>query len=464
MTQSTVSADQPAAPGGIPLLAWLAMAIAALGGMLYGYDIGIIAGALVFMKTELSLDPQQMSWIVAAVLGGGSLATLVGGPLADRFGRKLTLLSAGVVFAIGVIVTALAGDYIGALLGRLIQGIGVGLVTIVVPLYIVEVMPPSIRGRSVTLFQLCLTFGILTGYLVGYLFNGTGDWRMMFATALAPAAVFVLAGLALPKSPRWLYRQGRHEDARAELMRTHSSEEAKTTFAEMTQTQGGAQDNRWSLLFAPGYRKAFFLALAIGVLNQLTGINTLLQFNTLILDQSGLGGGSNAVLGSVSVGLTNFVITIVGLSLIDRVGRRPLLIIGTAGATLALAFMALVHLLTEPSVFQGYATLAGLIGFVVFFAIGPGIVVWLAISEVLPLAIRAKGMAVALFANSLMSAILAAVFMNLVGWAGYAGAFGLLAVAVFIYLLIAIFPLPETSGRKLEDIERHFLGEQHERG
>ncbi len=446
----------------LPATAWLAIGAAALGGMLYGYDIGIIAGALVFMKPALSLSASEMSLIVAAVLGGGSLATLIGGPAADRFGRKATLTLAGLVFIVGVVVTVVADGYSGALVGRLIQGIGVGLITIVVPLYMVEVMPPAVRGRSVTLFQLCLTFGILAGYLVGYLFNHSGDWRAMFATALIPAAAFVLLGLALPKSPRWLFKQGRTDEARAVLGRTHSPAEAETTFAELAdQTDADAAAGRWSLLLAPGYRKAFFLALAIGLLNQLTGINTLLQFNTVILDQSGLGLGAAAVLGSVTVGLTNFVVTIIGLVLIDRVGRRPLLIIGTAGSAIALIFMALVHVLTTASPLQGYATLAGLIGFVVFFAIGPGIVVWLAISEVLPLAIRAKGMAVALFANSLMSAALAAVFMDIVALAGYAGAFGLLAVSVLLYLLVAIFPLPETKGRKLEDIERHFLGGEH---
>ncbi|RJS91852.1 sugar porter family MFS transporter [Salinisphaera sp. Q1T1-3] len=458
----TATTQHTTSPTRLPAMAWLAIAIAALGGMLYGYDIGIIAGALVFMKSALSLGPVEMSWIVAAVLGGGSLATLIGGPVADAIGRKATLLIAGVVFALGVLVTAMAAGYIGALGGRLIQGIGVGLVTIVVPLYMVEVMPPAVRGRSVTLFQLCLTFGILAGYLVGYFFNASGDWRAMFATALVPAAAFVVLGLALPKSPRWLIKRGRRDEARAALARTHSPAEAETTFEELVaQTDSEGISARWSLLLAPGYRKAFFLALGIGILNQLTGINTLLQFNTVILDQSGLGGGADAVLGSVSVGLTNFVVTIIGLVLIDRVGRRPLLIVGTAGATVALAFMALVHLFTEASAFQGYATLCGLIGFVIFFAIGPGIVVWLAISEVLPLAIRAKGMAVALFANSLMSAILAAVFMSIVSVAGYAGAFALLAIAVFVYMLLAIFPLPETRGRKLEEIETHFLGESH---
>ena len=443
----------------LPPTARLAIGAAALGGMLYGYDIGIIAGALVFMKPALSLSGSEMSLIVAAVMGGGSLATLVGGPAADRYGRKSTLTLAGLVFIVGVVVTMLATGYAGALIGRLIQGIGVGLVTIVVPLYMVEVMPPAVRGRSVTLFQLCLTFGILAGYLVGYAFNASGDWRAMFATALVPAVAFVALGLVLPKSPRWLFKQGRTDEARAVLGRTHSAAEAETTYAELAaQTDADAAAGRWSLLLSPGYRKAFFLALAIGLLNQLTGINTLLQFNTLILDQSGLGSGAAAVLGSVTVGLTNFVVTIIGLVLIDRVGRRPLLIVGTAGATLALAFMAIIHVTTAASPFQGYATLAGLIGFVIFFAIGPGIVVWLAISEVLPLAIRAKGMAVALFANSLMSAALAAVFMDIVAAAGYAGAFALLAIAVFVYMLIAIVPLPETKGRKLEEIETYFLG------
>ncbi|WP_111746567.1 sugar porter family MFS transporter [Salinisphaera orenii] len=443
----------------LPLMAWFTIVIAALGGMLYGYDIGIIAGALEAMKTELSLSGSEMSLIVAAVLGGGSIATLVGGPIADAIGRKPTILISGVIFAIGVIVNALAIGYGSVLSGRLIQGIGVGLVTIVIPLYLVEVMPPVIRGRSVTLFQLFLTIGILLGYLVGYFFQGTGDWRAMFATALVPGISYLVLGAVLPRSPRWLLKRGRSDDARAALARTHSAGEAETTFNELTeQIEQESLTTRWSLLLAPGYRKALSIAVAIGILQQLTGINTLLQFNTVIFDQSGLSSGASAALGSVTIGAVNFVVTIVGLMLIDRVGRRPLLMLGTGGSTVALTFVALAHIFAAPSVFLGYATLIGILVFVIFYAIGPGIVVWLAISEVLPLAIRARGMAIALFANSLVSAGFAAVFMNIVSVAGYTGAFGITAVAGFLYLLIAIFPLPETKGRKLEDIERHFLG------
>jgi sugar porter (SP) family MFS transporter len=440
----------------------MVMAISGLGGVLYGYDIGIISGALLFMKNAFALSKSEMSLIVAAVLGGGSLATLLGGPFADRFGRKFTMLVSGAVFTVGVLILVFATGFASVLAGRLVQGIGVGLITVVVPLYIVEVVPSATRGRSVTLFQLFLTFGILLGYLVGYFFNSSGDWRAMFATAFIPGLLFFLTGLILPKSPRWLYRRGERDEARRLLLKTHTPEEAKVTLDELEASAANAHfqsQGNWKFLLKPGYRKAFFIALAIGILTQLTGINTLLQFNTLILQQSGLYGGATAVLGSVGVGLINFIVTAIALSLIDRLGRRPLLIAGTLGLMVSLLFIGLVHILTEPSTFQGYATLVGFLGFIVSYAIGPGVVVWLAISEIMPLVIRAKGMAIALFANSVASAGLAAVFLDVVGYMGYGGTFISLAFFVFLYFLVAVFLLPETKGAKLEEIELHFLGD-----
>ena len=436
----------------------MVMAIAALGGILYGYDLGVISGALLFMKSDLGLTDPQMSLIVGAVLGGGSLATLVGGPLADAIGRKITIMVSAAVFIVGAIIVPLAPDFTLVMVGRLVQGVGVGLITIVVPLYVVEVVPAALRGRSVTLFQLFLTFGILLGYVVGYAFNASHDWRAMFATILIPAVLFLLTALIAPKSPRWLYHAGKRDKARELMLRTQSPEEVDITLRELEKTAGAADTrNSWVLLVKPGYRKAFLIALAIGILNQLTGINTILQFNTLILHESGLHSGAAAILGSVGVGLTNFVITIIALSLIDKVGRRPLLITGTLGSMIALLFIGLVHAFTLPGVFQGYATLAGFIAFIVFYAIGPGVVVWLAISEIMPLLIRAKGMAIALFANSLASTGLAMIFMDVIGVIGYDGTFFMLAFFVFLYFLIAYFLLPETKGRNLEDIERYFL-------
>ncbi|HET7930639.1 MAG TPA: sugar porter family MFS transporter [Rhodanobacteraceae bacterium] len=437
------------------------IAFAGLGGILYGFDIGVISGALIFMQDSLSISANDASLIVAAVLGGGALATLLSGPFADRFGRRFAINVSAVVFIIGVLILVFSVNFATVMLGRLVQGIGIGIITIVIPLYMAETIPPKLRGRGIALFQLCLTFGILLGYVVNYGLKGTGDWRLMFATALVPSLVFLAGGLfLLPRSPRWLVQKGLVDEARDVLTRVQGAAEVEQAMAEMRAVvaeEGKVAGGSWSLLLRGGYRKAFLIALAVGILNQLSGVNVLLQFNATILGASGL--HHTALLGSVGIGLVNFVVTIIAMSLVDKLGRKPLLTIGTAGVTVALLFIGVIHLFFPPSLFSGYATLAGFITFIIFFAVGPGVVVWLAISEILPLAIRAKGMAVALFANSLASAGLAAGFMLIVGAIGYSGMFFLLAFFVFLYLLIAIFALPETKGRSLEEIEKtHFAG------
>jgi len=435
------------------------MSIAGLGGLLYGFDIGIISGALVFMNTDLGINSSQASLIVASVLGGGALATLISGPFADRFGRRFSIILSAIVFIIGTVAIVISSTFVMVMAGRLIQGIGVGIITIVIPLYLAEIIPPRLRGRGVALFQLCLTFGILLGYLVNYFLKPTGDWQLMFATCLVPSIFFLLGGMfLLPRSPRWVYQKGEEDEARDIIANTSGEDQVEASIAEMKaalEEEANKDSGSWAMLFRKGYRKAFFIALGVGILTQMTGINVLLQFNATILADSGM--QNAAILGSVGVGLINFVITIIAMSLVDKLGRRPLLIIGTAGVTIALAFMGFVHLFWPASAFTGYATLIGFMIFVVFYAVGPGVVVWLAISEVLPTGIRAKGMSVALFANSLTSAGLAAVFMDVVDVISYGGIFLVLAFFTFLYLLIAIFPLPETKGRSLEEIESEFL-------
>lgn len=434
------------------------IAISGLGGLLYGFDIGIISGALVFMQDTLSISSSQASLIVSAVLGGGALAILISGPFADRFGRRLSINISAVVFIIGTLLLVVASSFATVMAGRLVQGIGVGIITIVIPLYLAEIIPTKLRGRGIALFQLALTFGILLGYLVNYFLKSTGDWRLMFATALVPSILFLLGGLfMLPRSPRWLYQKGEEDEARDVLAKTQGQDKVEASLSEMKAiiTEENNQDSgSWGMLFRTGYRKAFFIALGVGILNQMTGINVLLQFNATILGQSGL---QTAILGTVGVGLINFIVTIFAMSLVDKVGRRPLLITGTAGVTIALIFIGIVQWVSPASAFAGYATLVGFMVFIIFYAIGPGVVVWLAISEILPQAIRAKGMSVALFANSLASAGLAAIFMDLVGVIGYGGMFLILAVFTFLYMLIAIFPLPETKGRSLEEIENELF-------
>lgn len=438
------------------------MAFAGLGGILFGFDIGVISGALGFMQDDLALSPDEASLLVGAVLYGSAVATLFSGPFTDRFGRHLSINVSAVIFMIGVIILVLAGNFATAMAGRLVQGFGDGIIGIIVPLYMAETLPARVRGRGVALFQLCLTFGILLGYLVNYALKSTGDWRAMFAVVLIPAIIFLVGGLSfLPESPRWLYKNGHSGKAREVLSRMANDEDTESSLQEIRNVlaeEGKQAGSSWGMLLRPGYRKAFLIAFAICILTQLCGTNVLLQFNATILGASGLG---TAILGSVVVGAINFVVTIIALALVDKIGRRPLLITGTAGVTAALVFIGVIHVFFPPSLFAGYATLAGFVTFIVFFAVGPGVVVWLAISETLPLVIRAKGMAVSLFANQLISAVLASVFMGIVGAIGYSGTFFILALFAFLYLLVAVLGLRETKGRSLEEIESESLANAH---
>lgn len=439
-------------------MAVLVIAFAGLGGFLYGFDIGVISGALAFMEKEIGFSHTDTGLVVAAVLYGGAVATFFSGSMADRRGRRWSINVSAVVYIVGTLIVMAAGNFAMILGGRLIEGLGVGIITIVVPLYLAETLPARLRGRGIALFQLCLTFGIVIGYVVNYTLKVSGDWRAMFAVSLAPAVVFLAGGLfVLPRSPRWLYVHGHEDEARSVLGRTQGIESVDTSLAEIKAVvaeERARGRGSWRQLLRPGYRRAFLIALGVGIFTQLTGINVLLQFAAPLLSTSGL---HVAILGSIGIGVVNFIVTAIALSLVDKVGRKPLLIVGTAGIVLSMAFVGVVQTFLPASSASGYATLAGLMAFVVFYAVGPGVVVWLAISEVMPLAIRAKGMSVALCANSLTSALLGNIFMWVVAGVGYSGLFFMFAAFTVVYLLIAVFPLPETRGRSLEDIEQELF-------
>lgn len=442
----------------ITRMALLVIAFAGLGGFLYGFDIGVISGALDFMQKDYGFGDWDKGLIVAAVLYGGAVATFFSGSMADRWGRRFSVNVSSIVYIVGTVIVVVAGNFGMILAGRLIEGLGIGIITIVIPLYMAETLPAQQRGRGIALFQLCLTFGILIGYVVNYALKGSGDWRFMFATSLLPAVVFLAGGLfLLPRSPRWSYIRGHVDEAREVLGKTQGEASVDASIAEI-QAVIAAERQRgkgsWRQLLGPSYRKAFLIALGVGIFTQLTGINVLLQFATPLLHASGM---NSPVLGSIGIGLVNFVVTIIALLLVDKVGRKPLLITGTAGIMLSMAFVGLVQAFFPASTATGYATVAGLMAFVVFYAVGPGVVVWLAISEVMPLKIRANGMSVALCANSLTSALLGNTFMAVVAGAGYSGLFFLFAACTLVYLLIAVFALPETKGRSLEKIEQDLL-------
>ncbi|MBU1926380.1 MAG: sugar porter family MFS transporter [Gammaproteobacteria bacterium] len=434
---------------------------AGLGGILYGYDIGIIAGALIFIKQEIVLTHAQISTLVAAVLGGGSIAILIAGPLADRFGRRRIISVSAIIFIVGILLLVSSHHFIGILIGRLIEGIGVGIITVIIPLYLAESAPSSIRGMGVTAFQLFLTGGILCAYLFSLIFAPTHSWRAMFLCSLVPATLLGIGSLLIIESPRWLFFKGKKEQALQALSNSRSAQETEHDVFLMTQLEiKNNKKQQKEHLFQRHILFPFAIALAVAVLTQLTGINVFLQLSTLILQHSGLHSNVQSMLGSVSVGLVNFVITAVAMLCIDRIGRKPLLLIGTGGLTLSLIYLGAIQYFLSPGTLQGYLTISGFIFFILFFAIGPGVVVWLAISELMPMSIRGKGIAICLFANSLASTLFAMIFLSLVKQIGYAGVFWMCGGFTFLYLLLAVFFIPETKDKSLEEIEQYFYEQQ----
>jgi len=432
---------------------------AAIGGIIYGYDLGIIAGALLFMHKTIPMTDMQSSFVVSAVLGGGAIATLISGPLADLMGRRIMIILAAMIFLAGVGLLGFAQHYSEILIGRLTQGIGIGIITITIPLYLSESLPKHIRGRGMSVFQLLLTMGILLASLVGLYFVPTENWRAMFLSAGIPGVILLFGALFLPNTPHWLLMKKRDAQALKVLRLSRNDEQAQQELNAM-QTSIHAQQNNLRALFIHLRDKQvwfpLFIVFAVASLQQLSGINSLLQFSAYLLQQAGLQSNITAMLGNTLITSINFAVTIVALFLIDRLGRKKLLSFGTAGMAMALALSGLVYFYLPFGLLKGYLLLACIAGFILTYGVGPGVVVWLVLSELLPNKIRSTGMAAALFLNSMVSSLFASVFLSLTHYIGYAGVFGLCAFFSFLYFCIAYFVLPETNNKTLEEIEGLF--------
>ncbi|OAJ34385.1 sugar porter family MFS transporter [Piscirickettsia salmonis] len=430
---------------------------AAIGGVLYGYDIGIINGALLYIQHDIHMSAAQTSFIVAAVLGGGALSTLITGYLADHFGRKNMMITAVAIFLVGVAVLATAHSYNLLLVGRLIQGIGIGIITIIIPLYLSEVAPKHLRGRGVCSFQVLLTAGILLANIIAYFFAKAGiSWHMMFLSSGIPAVILATGLLFLPKSPRWLVFKGHIQQARQTLEQVYPKKTASQELELICSSHNQNNSTSISALFQRKFIYPLTLVFSIAILNQLTGINSILQFSATLLKGAGLHSDLVAILGSIWITVVNFIITIIAMLLVDKVGRKPLLTIGTAGVTIALLLSGIAFIYLPEGITKGLLIGIGLLVYIFFFALGPGVVVWIALSELLPNSIRSIGMAVALSLNSLASTLLASSFLPLVNHIGYGGIFILCGFFTAIYFYLAYFKMPESKGKSLEEIESSY--------
>jgi len=584
--------------------------IAGLGGLLYGIDVGIIAGALPYLEATSGLDANKLSFIVAAVLLGSVLSTPFAGMVADWIGRKKLMALSGILFVVSIPLIAASNQdisipLIGAVsqygqlvVGRLLQGLSAGLIGVVVPLYLAECLSASTRGKGTGIFQWLLTLGIVAAAVIAMVFamhvdsvKALGDpeklrvaqdfaWRGIFWVSLPPGVLFVLGSLLVPESPRWLFRRGRKDAALAALLRSRTDEQAAVEIKEMEQTAASEKavtDGRQTSesLLHRKYVVPFVLACIILACNQLTGVNSIIGYNATILIQAGLS-DVQAHTGYVILTSVNVLVTVVGVMLVDRKGRKFLLGVGTAGIIVSLvcaglmfhqtekarvdckeAVQAMVtgdqdlHLLFDrakadqllaaagpdgkaisgqpttlsviysfgeyvaatnvvrcddaaakpveitrknglpgnsvdaffknplgnfaaaqaaplkienalitpvPSTRNGWVTAVFIFCFMAFFAVGPGVCVWLALSELMPTRIRSNGMSIALLINQAVSTTIAAIFLPTVGKYGYGTMFFAFAGATVIYFVTATFFLPETKGKTLEEIEEHFSG------
>jgi MFS transporter, SP family, solute carrier family 2 (myo-inositol transporter), member 13 len=563
----------------------LLLLVAGLGGLLYGVDVGIIGGALPYLEATSGLNASQLSIIVAAVLLGSVISTLFAGLLADWMGRKPLMVLSATIFVLSIPVIALSHGFVPLFLGRLLQGVSGGLIGIVVPLYLAECLSAKVRGKGTGSFQWLLTLGIFFAAVIGIYYSYRVSalehsatpavlltmkdqaWRRIFWMSMPPGILFLIGSLFVAESPRWLFQRGRREQAMQSLLRSRTPDQAAIELKEMEQISAATpQGTHKDSLLRRKYILPFLLSCVILACNTATGINSIVGYNTEILLQSGLP-DLQAHWGYVLFTLINFLMTVIGLALVDRKGRKFLLTLGTSGIMVCLVLIGILFLQTEknrydareaiqaqvgpdqslqvhfspadaqhllppgrfssdqlamtviysygafdgtrtlraadstapvtidrsgsvptskveaafrdpfaslddarsaplkiehayigvlPDTTHGWLVALGLYGFVSFYALGPGVCVWLALSELMPTRIRSNGMSIALVLNQMVSTTLAAVFLPLVGKYGYSTMFFMFCGFNLIYLLTAAFFLPETKGKTLEEIEAHF--------
>ena len=438
------------------------VSVAALGGLLFGYDTGVISGAILFIRQSFSLSPPLQEIVVSAVLVGAVIGAAAGGRLADRYGRRKLIILSAVIFSIGAVGTSLTPLVSLLIAGRIVVGIAIGIASFIAPMYISELAPARVRGSLVSVNQLAITVGIVVSYLVDYAFSALGAWRMMLGLAAVPSIVLGLAMWRLPSSPRWLVARGSTEEAKSVLGRIRSSSEID---AEVKEIERSLEKQKGSgvLLSHPMLRMALFVGIGLAVFQQLTGINTVIYYAPTIFEFAGFKTAGFSILATVGVGIVNVAFTLLAIRLMDRVGRRPLLLGGVAGQTVGLVILGLAFQMHQLARFIGYIAVASLAIYVASFAIGLGPVFWLMISEIYPLKVRGTAMSMATIANWGVNLAVAVTFLTLVGAVGRPRTFWIYAGIGIAAWLFFYFLVPETKGKTLEEIEAHWHAGKHPR-
>ena len=446
-------ASSSSGSGGSRRYVYVVASIAALGELLFGYDTGIISGALLFIGQDFELNPLLEGFIVGSLLLGAMVGAGISGALSDRLGRRTIILVAAVVFAVGAIGAGLAPSVAVLVVFRFVLGLGVGTASALVPAYISESAPTDVRGSLSSLFQLAITVGILVAYLVNAAFAPASIWRWPLALAVIPAVVLFVGMYFMPETPRWLVSKGREEQARRVLGRTRVEEEVEDEIRDIRQVERQERGQvGYGELLAPWVRPALVAGIGLAVFQQLVGINTVIYYAPTIISSTGLANVAS-ILATVGIGVVNVLMTVVAILVIDRVGRKPLLLVGLAGMIVSLGIIGAAFLLPALSGIASWVTLAGLMLYVAAFAVSFGPLLWVMLPEIFPLRARGAGAGVSALTNWGANFVVAQAFLPLVALVGETAVFWILAGLCVVAALFIHFLVPETRGRSLEAIE-----------
>ncbi len=443
--------------------------VATLGGLLFGYDTAVIAGAIGFLQKKFALGPALEGWAASCALLGCVIGVSISGIFSDRFGRKRLLILSGILFGASAIGTALPPNLTWFVIFRTIGGIGVGAASMASPMYIAEIAPARIRGRMVSVNQLAIVSGMLIIYFVNYLIARGGNelwnieygWRWMFASGLVPSLLFLALLVSVPESPRWLSEQGRHDVALGILSRVNGSAGGALELKEIKKT-AKTESSSLSELLRSGPPLVLIVGVALAVLQQVTGINVFLYYAPEIFKKVGAG-TDTALLQTITVGAVNLLFTVVAIYTVDRWGRRPLMLVGAAGMSLCLFAMGTASFFGRAEAWLLFLIL----GYIACFALSVGPVTWVILSEIFPTRIRGRALSLCTFclwtANFLVSQTFPVLNENpwLVSHFNHAFPFWIYGLLCVVELLFVWFLVPETRGRSLEEIERLWTDRTH---
>jgi SP family sugar:H+ symporter-like MFS transporter len=434
---------------------WLVYLFGALGGLLFGYDTGVISGAILFINQELELTPFLEGLVVSSILLGAAIGAASAGPLSDGLGRRNLILIAAVAFAVGAIGAALAPSVVVLVLFRFVLGLAVGAAALTVPLYLSEIAPTEIRGAITSLNQLMITVGILSAYIVNALLASAGAWRWMLGLAVIPSVILLIGMYFMPETPRWLVSRDREDEAREVLRRDRNERAVEQEIQDIKEVEreeeGGLRE-----LTAAWVRPALIVAIGLAVFQQIIGINTIIYYAPTTLTNVGYSDQA-AIYANLIIGVVNVLMTLVAIWLIDRVGRKPLLLTGLVGMVLSLSVLGLSTLLlsepSSPTDLVAIITLLCLAGFIISFAATWGPTVWVMLPEVLPLRIRGTAMGVAIFLHWIANFAVSQTFPVFLASIGPGITFlGYAVIGVLAFIFVSAL-VTETKGRSLEEIE-----------